>query len=44
VDVQVVQQARQRLLDYGNPDVVDRREKIADALDQIAQFVFSDER
>jgi hypothetical protein len=33
VDVQVVEQARQRVLDYGNPYVVDRRQKIADALD-----------
>src|ERR1700686_4345939 len=44
VDVEVVQQTRQGLLDNGQPYVVDRLQEIADALDQVAQLVISDER
>src|SRR6266851_4866087 len=43
VHVQVAQEPLERMLDYGHPDVVDRRQKIADAFDQIAQVRVSDE-
>jgi hypothetical protein len=44
MDVQEVQYAFERFLDDGLPDVVDRLQKVADALEETAQLVFSDER
>jgi hypothetical protein len=44
MDVQEVQDALERLLDNCLPDVVDRRQEGENALEEIAQLVFSDER
>jgi hypothetical protein len=43
VDVQEVQDAFEGFLDDGLPDVVDRLQKVADALEETAQPFFSDE-
>jgi hypothetical protein len=44
MDVQEVQHAFEGFLDDGLPEVVDRLQKVADALEETAQLVFSDER
>jgi hypothetical protein len=44
VDVQEAQDALEGFLDDGLPEVVDRLQKVADALDETAQLVLSDER
>jgi hypothetical protein len=44
VDIQEVQDAFEGFLDDGLPEVVDRLQKVADALEETAQLVFSDER
>jgi hypothetical protein len=43
VDVQEVEDAFEGFLDNGLPDVVDRLQKVADALEETAQGVFSGE-
>jgi hypothetical protein len=43
VQVQIAQESFERLLDHSLPEVVDRPQEIADALEQIAQVRFSDE-
>jgi hypothetical protein len=43
VNVEEVQDAFERFLDDGLPDVVDRLQKVADALEETVQGVFSDE-
>jgi hypothetical protein len=44
VDVEEVQNAFEGFLDDGLPEVVNRLQEGADALEEIAQLVFSDER
>ncbi|MHB8613386.1 MAG: hypothetical protein ACYDAL_13300 [Candidatus Dormibacteraceae bacterium] len=44
MDVQEVQDAFERFLDDGLPEVVNRRQEGANALEEIAQVLFSDER
>jgi len=43
VDIQEVQDAFEGFLDDGLPEIVDRLQKVADALEETAQPFFSDE-